>query len=43
VVSFGSRDLPWVVDYVRNQRQHHATGRTYERLERIDPPEEQAR
>ena len=43
VVSFGSRDLPWVVDYVRNQRQHHAAGRTFERLERIDPPEEQAR
>ncbi len=40
VVSFGSRDLPWVVDYVRKQREHHASGRTFERLERIDPPEE---
>ena len=35
VVSFGTRDLPWVVDYVRNQKEHHADGRTFERLERI--------
>jgi putative transposase len=36
VVSFGTRDLPWVVDYVRNQREHHARGTVHERLERID-------
>lgn len=36
VVSFGTRDLPWVVEYVRNQREHHARGTTHERLERID-------
>jgi putative transposase len=36
VVTFGMRDLPWVLNYVRNQRQHHAGGTTYERLERIE-------
>ena len=40
VVSFGTRDLPWVLDYVRNQRDHHAAGKTSARLERIDPPED---
>jgi putative transposase len=35
VVSFGKRDLPWVVNYVRNQREHHAAGRIEDRLERI--------
>ena len=35
VVSFGKRDLPWVVDYVRRQREHHAAGRVEDRLERI--------
>jgi putative transposase len=35
VVSFGTRDLEWVKAYVRNQREHHAQGRIYERLERI--------
>jgi putative transposase len=34
-VSFGTRDLEWVIGYVRNQREHHATGAIYERLERI--------
>ncbi len=40
VVSFGTRDLPWVVDYVRNQREHHAHGGTHDRLERTEPDEE---
>jgi putative transposase len=35
VVSFGTKDLPWVRQYIRNQREHHATGRTSNRLERI--------
>jgi putative transposase len=35
VVSFGTKDLPWVVKYVQNQKKHHAAGRTFERLERI--------
>jgi putative transposase len=34
-VSFGTRDLEWVKGYVRDQRQHHAAGKIYERLERI--------
>ena len=40
VVSFGTKDIPWVATYVRNQRKHHADGTTHERLERTDPPEE---
>lgn len=35
VVSFGAKDFPWVVGYIRNQREHHSSGRTYDRLERI--------
>jgi REP-associated tyrosine transposase len=35
VVSFGTRDLPWVIEYVRSQREHHARGTIHERLERI--------
>jgi putative transposase len=35
VVSFGTRDLPWVKDYVRNQRERHACGDVEDRLERI--------
>ncbi len=47
VVSFGTKDLPWVVEYIRNQKQHHAAGRTFERLERMhrfddQPPEAEA-
>ena len=35
VVSFGTKDLPWVSDYIRNQKEHHASGKALERLERI--------
>jgi REP element-mobilizing transposase RayT len=47
VVSFGTGDLPWVVNYIRNQKEHHARGSTHERLERIHrfdetPPEAEA-
>ncbi len=35
VVSFGTKDLDWVRDYIRNQKEHHANGTTHERLERI--------
>lgn len=35
VVSFGTRDLGWVKEYIRNQREHHAKGTVHERLERI--------
>jgi putative transposase len=40
VVSFGTGDLPWVVAYIRNQKEHHAEGRTHDRLERTEQPEE---
>ena len=41
VVSFGTRDLAWVVAYIRKQREHHTRGDVFERLERIrrDAPE----
>ncbi len=35
VVSFGTGDLDWVKAYIRNQREHHATGKAIDRLERI--------
>jgi len=35
VVSFGTKDLPWVIDYIRNQKEHHKLGSLSERLERI--------
>jgi putative transposase len=36
VVSFGTKDLPWVLDYIKNQEQHHKKGTARERLERIE-------
>ena len=42
LVSFGAKDLPWVAEYIRNQREHHQACRAQDRLERItnfdDPP-----
>jgi putative transposase len=38
VVSFGTRDLAWVVDYVRNQKRHHARGTIHPRLEMTERP-----
>ena len=35
VVSFGAKDLPWVMEYIRNQREHHQSNRAHDRLERI--------
>ena len=35
VVSFGTKDLEWVINYIRNQKEHHRKGTTVERLERI--------
>jgi len=35
VVSFGTKDIPWVKNYVNNQKQHHQAGRVFDRLERI--------
>jgi putative transposase len=39
VVTFGARDLVWVKQYIRNQREHHACGKSHDRLERITEPE----
>jgi putative transposase len=39
IVSFGTKDLKWVVNYVLNQKEHHKTGKIYERLEKIDKEE----
>jgi putative transposase len=41
VVSFGTKDLPWVLEYVRNQPKHHADGTTFERLERAKADEDE--
>ena len=35
IVSFGKKDLEWVIEYIRNQREHHAAGSENHRLERI--------
>ena len=35
VVSFGTKDLDWVMKYVLNQKEHHKTGTTSDRLERL--------
>jgi putative transposase len=43
VVSFGTRDLKWVIDYIRNQKEHHARGKVEDRLERITEMEEALR
>jgi putative transposase len=42
VVSFGTKDLEWVVKYVRYQKEHHAQGTTVERLEKIADAEDEA-
>ena len=39
-VSFGKKNLPWVLAYVANQKQHHAAGTTIERLECADHEDE---
>ena len=36
VVSFGTKDLPWVNEYVRNQKERQANRQTANRLERIN-------
>jgi putative transposase len=42
VVSFGSKDLVWVKEYIRNQREHHARRTVHDRLERITRVEGEA-
>lgn len=36
IVSFGTKDTKWVVQYIQNQREHHKTGKIYRRLESVD-------
>jgi putative transposase len=36
IISFGTKDLKWVVNYVLNQKEHHKKGKIFERLEKID-------
>jgi putative transposase len=43
VVSFGTKGLPRVVAYIRNQKEHHACGSTPERLERVERVEARER
>ena len=38
IVTFGTKDLQWVIDYVNNQKDHHRNGTVRERLERIGDP-----
>ncbi len=40
VVSFGTKDLEWVVKYIQNQKEHHTKGTTVERLEKITHDQE---
>jgi len=35
IVSFGTKDLPWVIAYINNQREHHAKKTVVDRLEQI--------
>ncbi len=35
VVSFGKKQLPWVLRYIANQKEHHACGRIETRLEAV--------
>ena len=39
VVSFGKNNLPWVLEYIANQKEHHAAGRVQDRLEQIGSDE----
>ncbi|HKV39350.1 MAG TPA: IS200/IS605 family transposase [Blastocatellia bacterium] len=43
VVSFGTGDLAWVKSYIENQKQHHATGKVYRRLESTQPEDDSGR
>jgi putative transposase len=36
IVSFGTKDLPWVMKYVLNQKEHHKNGTTRQHLEKDD-------
>ena len=37
VLSFGEKNLSYIVRYIKNQKQHHAEGNIQDRLERFSP------
>ncbi|MCP4140542.1 MAG: IS200/IS605 family transposase [Chloroflexi bacterium] len=37
VLSFGEKNLPYIVRYIKNQKQHHAEDTIQDRLERFSP------
>jgi putative transposase len=43
VVAFGTRDLKWVVGYIARQKEHHARGTTFARLETSEGSEDTSR
>lgn len=40
VVSFGPKNLPWVLKYIDRQKEHHANHSALDRLERINAYED---
>lgn len=36
IISFGTKDLQWVISYVLNQKEHHRKDEIYKRLERTE-------
>lgn len=40
VVSFGRKNLRWILDYIGRQREHHAANRVHQRLESCESPVE---
>jgi len=40
VVSFGTKDLEWVVNYIRNQKEHHRKAAVVDRLEKTTHDDE---
>ena len=43
VVSFGLKNLPWILDYIEHQREHHAASQVHRRLETFDSDETPAK
>ena len=43
VVSFGKKNLAWVLRYIADQKEHHAKRRVQDRLERITAYEDDCR
>jgi putative transposase len=42
IVSFGTKDLQWVINYILNQKEHHKKGTIYERLEKVTDDEDES-